>query len=109
MNVNRKIILKLNRQEIQSLLPILSTFNIERIESRNVRYMVAHLVGKFHIALASAVLESPKKQKFTLTAAQAAAFDEAFVQTPILVSDYNLGLYEELVIDRIIYEINSQL
>lgn len=109
MPISKKIKLELNRQEVDSLLAILSAYNIFCIQNRNTRYMVTHLVGKFHIALAKAILNDTRIHKITITAAQAAAFDEAFVQTPILVQDYHLSAYDELLIDRIIYTINSQL
>lgn len=94
---------------MESLLSILSAYNIFCIQNRNHRYMVAYLVGKFHLALVNGFVKEVKTLKISITAAQAAAFDEAFVQTPILVRDYNLSAYDELLIDRIIYTINSQL
>lgn len=109
MNVNSKIKLELNRAEIQSMLKILSNYNIFSMQNRNTRYMVAGLIGKFHLKLAAISVSPTKIHTISLSSAQAAAFDEAFVQTPILIKDYQLDQYEELLIDRIIYSINSQL
>lgn len=107
--MNKKIKIVLNNSELQSLLHVFSTYNVFSIQNRNSRYMVAGLIGKLHIKLTNLAQSDKKKHSINLSGAQAAAFDEAFVQTPVLVRDYHLDLYEELLIDRIVYEINSQL
>ncbi|MBN2747174.1 MAG: hypothetical protein JXR34_10655 [Bacteroidales bacterium] len=109
MNVNSKIKLELNRDEIQSLLNILSNYNVFSLQTRNIRYMVSVLLGKFHLKIAALQVSGAKTHTISLSSAQAAAFDEAFVQTPFLEMSYHLNEYEEVLIDRIIYLINSQL
>lgn len=107
MKTNQKI--KLNISEMQCLIVVFGNYPISQIKERNTRLMVSELLIKFGKKLMGLILTGGKERIVSLSKAQAAAFDEAFRQTPTLEHAYKLGVYEETLVNRILNEINRVL
>jgi type VI protein secretion system component VasF len=103
-----KIKIKLNNSEIKGLLLLFIHYNINWIEERNVRLMVQNLISQLQVKLMAKAMDG-KEHIISLSFAQAAAFDEAFRNTPIPAQDYHVGIYEQNVLDQMLNQINQIL
>ena len=105
--MHNKLKIELNISELESLVLTFSQYPIAEITDRNTRLMVHELLSKLGKKLMGLIMTGGKERIVSFNLGQAAAFDEAFRQTPISQSSYTLGLYEETIINRILNEINK--
>ena len=105
--MKNKIKIKFNKSEVRSLLAIFMNYNIRWIVDKHSRFMVEELLGRLQKKLIASI--DNKEANIGISYAQAAAFDLAFRLTPVqfLEDAPFIPLYEEILINRIINEINK--
>ena len=105
--MKEKIKIELNRNEIAALVMVLFQYNTSWITNRNTRLMILELLYQLHKKLTSLYLLGGSSSRIiSITQAQAAAFDQAFRQTPIPEHEAKLPLYEQTLINSILNQIN---